>query len=72
MSTENLCHHCGDPAVLFQERKEPFWPFRVVFKRSFCYECYQEVVNHRIPKLTDSSHRSCRGAGVRNRRNLWV
>lgn len=67
MSKSN-CDHCGDPAVIHQEYKERFWPFKVIESHSYCYECYQELVNGKLPKLTDSPYRSRKGSGVTNRR----
>jgi len=70
MSTSQICDYCGDPAVLFREIKHHFWPFAVLQKHSYCYECYQELVNKRLPKLTDSRLHSRRGSGIQKRRRL--
>lgn len=72
MSIQKLnCQHCGDPAVIFEERKEPFWPFKLITTLRFCYECHQEVVYGRMPRLTDSSFQSRRGSGMQKRKRFF-
>lgn len=62
------CQHCNDPATIFEDRRERFWPFRIVLRLAYCYECYQEIVNKKMPKLTDSPYQSRRGSGIQKRK----
>jgi hypothetical protein len=62
------CQHCGDPAVIFEDRKEAHWPFRIILRLAFCYECCQEVKYGKLPRLTDSPYQSRRGSGMQKRK----
>lgn len=68
---KQTCDHCGDPATLIEERKEPHWPFKTTLILSFCYECYQEIKYKKLPKLTDSPYQSRRGNNMQKRRRYF-
>lgn len=70
-SEKKNCQHCGDPAVIFKEWKEPFWPFKIVDTQAFCYECHREVAYGQLPKLTDSPYQSRKGNGMQKRKRLF-
>jgi len=62
------CQHCADPATIIENRQEPFWPFRIILRLAYCYECFQEVKYGKMPKLTDSPHQSRRGNRIQKRK----
>ena len=70
MQKSHFCKHCNDPARIVNIIKKPFWPFEVERIDAFCYECYQEVYNGKIPKVTDTNLSSRRGSGIKKRRRL--
>lgn len=63
-----LCDYCRDPAQIVEERKEPFFPFKVVQVLAFCYDCHREVIYKQLPRLTDSPYRSRKGSGIQKRK----
>ena len=64
------CDYCDDSAKITNIIKKPYWPFEIDRIDEFCYECYQEIVNGKTPKVTDSTLSSRRGSGIKKRRRL--
>jgi len=63
-----LCECCFDPARFIKKQRLPYWPFKTISLVAYCYECYQEVIYGKLPKVTDPSTKSRRGSGVKKRR----
>lgn len=70
MQKSHTCQHCGDPATIIETFRKPYWPFEIERTDARCYECHQEVIYNRLPKLTDPQHRSRRGSGMGKRKRL--
>lgn len=70
MQQSHKCQHCGDPARIINTIKKPFWPFEIERVEARCYECYQEVIKGKLPKMTDSTFRSRRGCSIKKRHRL--
>jgi len=65
-----LCEYCADPAKIIRRIKAPYWPFQTVSLKTYCYECYQEIVKGKLPKVTDSTIRSRKGRNIKKRDRL--
>lgn len=65
-----LCEYCADPATVIKKIKASYWPYETISLRAYCYECYQEVCNKKLPMVTDPTTRSRKGNQVKNRNRL--
>tara|TARA_B100000614_G_C14479985_1_gene466282 strand:+ start:857 stop:1084 length:228 start_codon:yes stop_codon:yes gene_type:complete len=68
--SKKYCQFCGDPAKIINIYKKPYWPFEIDREECYCYECHLEIKGGKIPKVTDPSHQSRRGSGMKKRRRL--